>query len=168
MKRLLPFLLSIITMGVWGQHAYEVERGIKRNNVYISGDWMTRNLSASLNYERLLLISKQGNIRISSSLGYGRWFTVDGKGSHYNMDFHFLAGSGTIMLEASTGLRCMDNEGHYFYIEPPEFSAGAESEQYSFFPNLNLGFRYQKPGGHLLFRTALGIPLLQISLGYQF
>ncbi|MEN8227654.1 MAG: hypothetical protein ABFS38_05825 [Bacteroidota bacterium] len=129
---------------------------------------MTKNLSASLNYERIILISNSGQFQMGSSLSYGRWFTVDSKGSNYGMNLHFIAGASSTHAELTLGLRCMDNEGHYFYPEPPEHQAESENNQLSFFPNVSIGFRYQKPGGRLLIRSAFGIPFLQVSLGYQF
>ena len=105
---------------------------------------------------------------MGSSLGLGRWHTVDSEGSVYNLNFHLLAGTGSFRGELITGIRCMDKGGHYFYPEPPEMPAESEQEELSFFPNISVGFRYQNPGGHFLFKTAIGVPFLQVSLGYQF
>lgn len=80
-----------------------------------------------------------------------------------------MTGANNAHAEFTIGLRCMDNDGHYFYPEtPPGGAAESEKNQLSFFPNVSIGFRYQKPGGHLLLRTSFGIPFLQVSLGYQF
>ncbi len=56
----------------------------------------------------------------------------------------------------------------HFWPEPPEEPGDMDSNQLSFFPNVSIGLRYQKPGGRLLFRSAIGFPFLQLSLGYQF
>ena len=159
------FLILIFSIG---SILFAQEESAKKNALYLSGDWMTKNLSASLNYERLLLITDNGKYHLASSLAYGRWYTVDSKGSNYSMNLHFLAGENNTQAELSLGIRCMDNEGHYFYPEPPEESLEQEQNQLSFFPDISIGFRYQKPGGRLLFRSAIGIPFLQISLGYCF
>ena len=152
-----------------GPALFGQEQTTKKNALYLSGDWMTKNLSTSLNYERIIFIAGSGSFQIGSSLSYGRWFTVDSKGSHYSMNLHLIAGVSDTRAELTMGLRCMDNAGHFFYPDPPpEGSAGSENNQLSFFPNVSIGFRYQKPGGRLLFRSAIGIPFLQISLGYQF
>ena len=104
------------------------EQTTKKNALYLSGDWMTKNLLASLSYERIILITGNGKFQLGSSLAYGRWFTVDSKGSHYNMNLHLLAGTSNARAELTLGLRCMDNEGHYFWPEPPEPSEAHERE----------------------------------------
>lgn len=168
MRTLLLILIFAIPVSMTAQSPPAQEQTIKKNALYFSGDWMTKNLSASLNYERSMLISGSGQFQISSSLGYGRWYTVDSKGSNYNMNLHLIAGVGVPRVELTMGLRCIDNEGHYFYPEPPEGLAESVNNQLSFFPHITIGFRYQKPGGRLLLRAAMGIPFLQFSLGYQF
>jgi hypothetical protein len=128
---------------------------------------MTKNLSASLSYERLILIFRNGQFQVGSCLGYGRWHKVDLKGSIYNLNLHFMAGKRNTRGEFSLGLRLMDNDGHYFYPDPPEEPVQSTNSQLSCFPNLSIGFRYQKPCGHLLFKSTIGIPFLQVSPGYQ-
>lgn len=87
----------------------------------------------------------------------------------YSINLHLIAGVSNTHAELTMGLRCMDNGGHYFYPDPPpDGSVGSKNNQLSFFPNVSIGFRYQKTGGRLLIRSAIGIPFLQISLGYQF
>ena len=161
-------LFIIIALQLLGLTIFGQELSTKRNALYLSGDWMTKNISASLSYERLILISRNGQFQVGSSLGYGRWYTVDSKGSNYNLNLHFMVGMSNTRGEFTLGLRCKDNEGHYFYPEPPEEPVQSTNRQLSYFPNLSIGFRYQKPGGHLLIKSAIGIPFLQVSLGYQF
>ncbi len=114
-----PFYI-IIALQLLGSTLFGQEQSTKRNALYLSGDWMTKNLSASLSYERLILISRNGQFQVGSSLGYGRWYSVDSKGSNYHLNLHFMAGMSNTRGEFTLGLRCMDNEGDYFYPEPPE------------------------------------------------
>jgi hypothetical protein len=75
-------LFIIIALQLLGLTIFGQELSTKRNALYLSGDWMTKNISASLSYERLILISRNGQFQVGSSLGYGRWYTVDSKGSN--------------------------------------------------------------------------------------
>lgn len=111
MRQLILLLVLLIPASLIAHPSADRNRSYHRNALYVSGDWMTKNLSPSINYERVLYSTDNQILRVNSSLGYGRWYTVDSKGSNYNLNLHLLAGSHGRLAEFTLGIRGMDNEG---------------------------------------------------------
>lgn len=168
MKILLVILVFSFPVSMSSQSPKAPEQAHKKNAFYISGDWMTTTLTASLNYERAILTTNSGLLHaINGSVAYGRWLTVSSKGSNYNIDLHFISGLGNQHAELTMGLRCT-YKGDYFYSDGPTNQDESWSQNLSYLPLFTFGYRYQKPGGRFLFRASTGIPFFQFSMGYLF
>jgi hypothetical protein len=72
------------------------------------------------------------------------WFTM--------ATYTSLTGKGSNHLEVGLGAVYTDEEAESFFL-----------------PAANVGYRYQKPKGRLIFRTGLGVPeAIYVSLGFSF
>ena len=113
----------------------------------------------SVNYERTILQSTHYNIIINA--GFGGWYlTTISKwysGYSFPLSFNNIIGSGNNHFEVDLGLRYTN------------LSDRVDNDRYSYFPVLNIGYRYQRPDGKgLLFRSFIGLTGIGIGLGKAF
>jgi hypothetical protein len=129
-----------------------------KNNIYcVAGTWII-GLDATLNYERMILhLGQRKSISLSLRAGYGKWayWTSGGNGGilsanliYFKRASHIETGFGAVIL--------FDREKYEMDVifEPPT----SKKECMIYTPCINLGYRYQKPGGHSIFRIGFSYP----------
>ena len=136
-----------------------------KNVIYGSAGFLGLGGSASINYERLVFsIQKKAHIDayIHGSFGaYAYWYN---SGNFVDLSLQWLLGKKNSHLEVGLGLLVMGDE--YF-----DGSTYSDKQKYELndYPFANVGYRYQKPGGSLVFRTGIGVlDGIYISLGWAF
>ena len=129
----------------------------------MSVDWLAGMLGTTLNYERNLFTP---NIKIIQSLnaqiGAGLFKMSSAGGFYYNFALHFISCLNKHHIETTLGLTVNYDYEDYKYSNRPL------NEFVHKLPQISLGYRYQKPGGKFIFRTCVGIPYVQCSVGLAF
>ena len=120
-------------------------------------------LEANLNYEHRIYDLNKSYINLR--FGYGLWSGWAGSGDNIYLSGQYLHGRKKSHLELAFGLKiqiddCCDGSwltdlDNIYSIE--------------YVPLINLGYRHEKPGKGLIFRTGLGTEsFIYIGLGYKF
>jgi len=107
------------------------------------------------NYE-IMLVERPDKVFKTRGLrvGFGAWELWEDFGWTSLVSYTCFTGAGNRHLELGIGATYME------FLSTNGFFV---------FPATNIGYRYQKPGGRLIFRTGLGFPeILYASLGYRF
>jgi hypothetical protein len=104
---------------------------------------------------------------LNARINYGRWFAVSAGGSNYTFTLHSITGLSKHHLEATLGLSVYFDAIDYKY-ELDFNSNVARKDFFLYIPQISIGYRYQKPGGVLIFRGGVGIPYVQCSIGLAF
>lgn len=163
MKKLLFILLFISALSAYAQLSpppfYSVENVnepvlFQSNVVYPSVGSVIFG-GFTINYERKLTDFAQPSYSgfATLRLGYGRWASWGGEGDIYLLASNWIWGQTKHHLETGAGVA---------YIRDIGYSNWAS-------PVANIGYRYQKKDGWLVFRTAVGIPeWFVVSLGIAF
>ena len=140
----------------------------KKNAIYLSADITGALLASTINYERTLVSTDLGIMRfLNARINYGRWFAVSAGGSNYTFTLHSITGLSKHHLEATLGLSVYYDAIDYEY--ELDFNNNAEKTDFLLYiPQISIGYRYQKPGGILIFRGGVGIPFIQCSIGFAF
>ncbi len=149
-KSIFLFLVfSIIYSSLYGQEAE-----LKKNAVYTTAGLV---YSLTLCYEREI-----------KAFENNRRLVLRGIGGYGVRIFEFEGPVGAIMIDAIRGSESKHLEyGAGLSIEiMPDI---AINRDFKIWPAANIGYRYQKPGGHFVFRTGGGWPeAAYISLGFAF
>ena len=116
----------------------------------------------SLNYESVDFLKKSDKHIAKFSLGFGRWSSElweSNTGFQFNSNFIYLFGANSHHFEADLGLTY-------------HFDKGLEKSKYAYIgtiPNVFLGYRFQKPEKHFMFKIGAGwYELIQAGIGYSF
>jgi len=187
MKRLLLILfLILIICTSYGQEVNadtttseqneETHAGLMKNTLFFTAGWFGGFIYNG-NYERMIWGNKNPAIRsVMIRVGIGQLFvpesvyslfsTVKLKTTTYTATLGMLIGKRNSYLEFTAGVV-------YFNGEETQTSmlSGKEitSDYKEINPAVTLGYRYQKPGDHFVFRVGAGWPdLVHISLGLCF
>nr|WKN38260.1 hypothetical protein K4G66_06040 [Tunicatimonas sp. TK19036] len=159
-----------------GDVSDSVHVGLKKNVVHISAGFVPLRGAYNLNYERMIAeLSKSFINSILLRVGGGEWGAWAVGGSHLVGGVSILTGSRKGHVEFNAGLtRLYDRLGYEGHIEsnllfnnnePPP----PKSQFVYYYPAGALGYRYQKPGGHFVFRTGIGYPeTIYIGFGAAF
>ena len=136
-----------------------------KNVIYGSAGFLGLGGSASINYERLVFsIQKKAHIDAYIHGSYGAYSVWYSSGNFFDVSLQWLWGKKNSHLEVGLGLLVMGDE--YF-----DGSTWTDKQKFELndYPFANVGYRYQKPGGSLVFRTGIGVPDgIYISLGWAF
>lgn len=169
-------LLAIAILLSFTSSAQEAETqpGLKRNVVYGTLGTIVLYAVANATYERMII--ERNNKFISSywvRLSGGTWGAWGPQGgSHYLAGFTALTGSKNSHIELHLGINTMFDKISYDEdISNPDFSNPdiKKTEYWDITPSGALGYRFQKPGGHFLFRAGFGFPeTAYLSLGFCF
>jgi hypothetical protein len=146
-KRLLAILLVTIGFSAYAQHSEENE--MRKNSIYFDTG-VIPGYHAFVNYER--------------SFHQGKWVSWYGRmGAGYG-GFLF-AGGGFGALGAVTMLTGKKNS--HFELSTGLFR-GKEDRDAITLPIIDIGYRYQKPEGGLVFKAKIGILGVGFGIGYAF
>lgn len=128
----------------------------KRNKSCIYGSLGTAFVysNVSVNIEQQILYNPDKFFStMSLRIGGGYWSSWGNEGYDIVGTINYLSGSGGNHMEMGFGMA---------------FSPGYD-ETYGFIPAAHLGYRFQKPGGWMVFRAGVGVPeALYLSLGVSF
>ncbi len=116
----------------------------------------------SINYERRVADFTMGSINLRGGLGkVAGW---DLRGNSVGVNWVYLFGKRNHHIELNLGVLGIKDKYNDAEMTPSErFFA-----QWDFFPLLNAGYRFQKPGGGFMLRTGGGMELLYLGIGYSF
>lgn len=152
-----------------------------RNIMYFTGGILIGTYYGG-NYERIFLSNKRHSVQVLARIGIGKvHMKTIGLGigffavlyaweEEYDLMSYFanvgiLAGRRSSHLDACVGIAYLDGTRTVIYRSIPEEVMGHQEVN----PLLSLGYRYQKPGGHFLFRVGAGWPeQVYLSLGCCF
>jgi hypothetical protein len=107
----------------------------------------------NLNYERNLFLfrSSYSNIRT----GFGQMNNLQATGYVYNLTLVQVLGRQASHFEFNIGVK---------YIQVP-----ANNGQSTFYPDLFIGYRFEKPDGNFIWRAGLsGLSLINVGAGLKF
>ncbi len=157
------------------QSSEKTQPGLKKNAIYVSGGTIGSSYSfINGNYERMVWGNKDPVFRslfIRLSIGRYAGETLTGfisfssfKATTYMATIGGLVGKRSSFLEFAAG---------FMYSTGTEngtsgWTGKADTSTYTeAFPAITLGYRYQQPGGHFLFRVGGGFyEIYYISLGF--
>jgi hypothetical protein len=166
--RVIVFLLFVlIHISSLAQSASNPDSGIKKNAIYLSAERFLL-VGANLSYERNLFNPDITFIRfINARVSYGWWLSIAAGGSNYAFTLHSISGLNNHHIEGVLGLSIyVDCKGYNRELCKND---DVSIKKYILpLPQVGLGYRYQKPDGHIIFRTCVGIPFVQCSFGVAF
>jgi len=158
-----------------------VRSGLNKNVLYPTLFIIPVGAGITGNIERMILETRKNmfkSIWVKAYAGaYAYW---GGSGQLYGLSLNSLSGTGNSHLELNLGLLCgydksdwqmALSEYNYFVSTygPDEVDKPKIQDYVRFGPGLAVGYRYQAPGGHFVFRTGLGFPeVIYISIGSAF
>lgn len=175
MKTISIILFLLICLNSIGQDNNQ-KKEFTNNTIYITAGTVIAAGGANINYERNILRVDNGFL---SSLwvkaGGGVWFNWEDSGSQYSVSAIGLSGRKNNHFEYSLGVTGLYN-GFSYNLGNVDYIAGRRSteptkwEYTDIWPIASLGYRYQKPNGHFVFRTGFVIPQpgFYFSLGVVF
>ena len=148
--------------------------GLKKNAVYLTGGSVLAYGAAEGNYERLLGESARGFL--SSywvRAGYGVWYNWEDSGNLFVIGLSALTGRKKSHAEFNIGFTTKyDPDSYDIGVNNAQLSGEQLPSKSEYRENQmagSIGYRFQKPGGHFIFRTGIGYPeSLYISLGFCF
>lgn len=127
-------------------------------------------ISASVGYiewhidaEQTLIILPRSSFNLR--IGYGFWSGWAGSGDNIYLSGKYLSGRKKSHLEADLGLKVIIDDccnGSWLADRNNIYSV-------DYVPLINIGYRYEKPDGGLIFRIGAGLEsFVNIGLGYKF
>lgn len=141
---------------------------LRKNAIYLNGDITSALVASTINYERNIFSPDLKLLRhVHARIGYGRWFAISTGGSNYTLAIHLITGLNKHHLEGVLGLSAHFDKIDYQYELNRNGDANAK-EYLLYLPQISIGYRFQRPGGILIFRICAGIPYLQCSIGFAF
>lgn len=165
-------LISIYSIG----QDNDLKKEYTNNTIYVTVGSAGITGGANINYERnILRIDNRFLSSLWLKVGGGIWWNWADLGSQYTVSAVGLSGRGNNHFEYSLGVTGLYN-GFCYDLGNIDYNAGLRStkptkwDYTDVFPIGSLGYRYQKPNGHFVFRTGFVIPepALYISLGLVF
>jgi len=166
-------LFLFLSINSFGQDNV-VQKDYNKNTIFVTvGSFGTLGC-LNLNYERHIL---KTNTFILSSLwlraGGGYWFDWSDNGSQYFISAVGMMGRKNSHLEYGMGITSLYDKLGYKY-ELLDYNAGygngvepTKWDNTDIKPIFNIGYRYQKPNGHIVFRGGIvSVPVtIYLSLG---
>jgi hypothetical protein len=161
MKKFCLLSLALILFNTSGKAQEKGETKISKHNLYLELGTNYYVSSVSLNFEKYIFSSKSGETNFYGRVGLG--------GSSVYWHHAGWGGLGGLtMITNSTGSGHFELSGGVFVGYEPSAPAVEGPGDLFVIPLLDLGFRYQKPGNHFIFRAKVGILGIGIGLGYAF
>jgi hypothetical protein len=152
MKNHRHILLAVLILMVCSTHAQDTNKFVKLNSVQL--ELGGHGLVYSLNYERILL--NYNRFKLAGQVGFSYyppftgfidyWIPISINGMFSIRNHHIELGSGFIINRVSSR----------------DFYNNAIDWDWEGFLSARIGYRYQKPDGHFLFRAGF-TPVLEIN-----
>ncbi|MFP4094735.1 MAG: hypothetical protein ACLFUB_09630 [Cyclobacteriaceae bacterium] len=145
---------------------------VKKNVVQLTGGYLVFWAGFQLNYERQVLsFQKESLAGLWAKAGIGGWgVRANAGGPYQHLSLGLMSGHDNSHFELNLGLGRIYNKtgfANHDQIWGPE--PANKSRYVDFYPVGALGYRYQKPDGHFLFRCGLGYPeTLYMGIGAAF
>ncbi len=181
MEKILIITAFIIScQSSYSQHAASdsTQAGLRKNAVHaLIGYLPAPYFAYDVSYERMLFDIRKGILNsIWAKASWGGWGTWGEGGNFQRLGMSMLSGAGAGHIEINLGMvRRYDRVGYddASYIYDPQngrIPTSVEKSDYvSFAPSGAIGFRFQQPGGHFLFRFGIGYPeMIYLGLGVAF
>ena len=147
---------------------------LKKNAIYVTLGTVSLAGAYNINYERMIVGFDQGSVQgLWAKAGVGYWGVWSVGGPYQSLTLGILTGPKSSHFELNAGVARMVNQQGYDNAElingdNPE-QPPLRSDYIDINPVGSMGYRYQKPGGHFLFRAGLGYPeTLYVGLGVAF
>lgn len=152
---LLLLVFSLFFIQPLYSQSYDYE-GFAGNVVYGTNGSVIVASIGKISYERIV-------INPDNSLNASLWFKLD-VGAVYSGKLFSYYGAGFTLLTSGKENNHVEFNGGLSY-----FDEIVSNNDDTALPNFAVGYRYQRPGGELVFRTGLGFPDgLYASFGYAF
>jgi hypothetical protein len=129
-----------------------------KNTIYVAVGTYIIVLNGTVNYERMLLhLGQKKSSSLSLRAGYGKWagWTSGGNGGILGANLVFFKSASHI--EAGICAIALFDRKKYevdLKYEPP----ASKKDFMIYTPGINLGYKYQKPGRHEVFRIGVSYP----------
>lgn len=132
---------------------------------------------ADINYERLITVPGKGFIKSCwIRAGSGSYVTWGGQGRMFILGLTMLSGAGNNHIEFNLGYSSLFEKNDYKYALDDYIRGGSiyptkpvKSRYRNAVPFVGTGYRFQKPGGHFIFRTGFSIPeSAYLGMGFSF
>lgn len=172
-------LLSLLGSALLQVTAYSQEiktaaerSGLKKNAVYGTIGTVGVYGVVEGNYERMIAEPAKGFITSYwVRVGYGGWYNWEDSGPLFVIGLSGLTGVKKSHAEFNIGFTTSyDPDSYDIGVSNANYSGEpkpSKSEYRQNLPAASLGYRFQKPNGHFIFRTGIGYPeALYVSLGF--
>lgn len=151
------------------------QSGLKKNVVFGSIHIIGLGGGFDGSYERMISESQEKFITsLYARASYGVWAVgFGGEGTHFGLGLAGLTGKSKSHLEFNAGIASFyDRLGYDIGISNADYfnePRPMKSEYRQILPTVAVGYRFQKPGGHFIFRTGVGFPEgAYASIGFCF
>jgi len=149
--------------------------GLNKTLIYITGGTAIFSSHLSLSLERNIYASDDiffTSFWLKGSIGRDYYTMDEGLHRTYQLAFTNISGTGKNHFELSLGgSYCFDKSNYEYFIklhdkEPEKYRIPEKSDHEHYYFAFALGYRYQKPGGVIMFRTGVGYPeTLYVGIG---
>jgi hypothetical protein len=159
-------ILALLTEPIYGQsfnrvsekHNIDTLNTENKNNIYVAAGYYIIMFNATINYERMVFhLGRRKSTNLFLRAGYGKWvdWTSGGTGGILGANLIFFKGSSHL----ETGFGAIVLYDRKMYEDVLEHEPPASKKDFMIYnPCINLGYRYQKPGRHGVFRIGLSYP----------
>lgn len=186
---LIPLMLIVLALSrgpCWSQTADTLPTPYFQNAIYATLGTLFFSYTVNANLERLIWQNPESLFNSAwIKAGGGRWahyFNYVNGGYSASLEAMTMSGSGNHHFECCAGVSFFyDKENYLHYLgdrddylmysgtDPEDYPLKPRSDFMHFLPSGSLGYRYQKPGAPILFRSGIGFPdAVYISLGVCF
>jgi len=126
--------------------------------------------SASMSAEFRLYSSKTNGLHTYARVGFGKGsihpiFTINDNFNEKLLGVTFLLGSGKNHFEINSGVYLLSEQE---YTDTPGLLNDAPDERGNVLPIFDIGYRYQQPGGGIIFSVKFGVFGLGLGIGSAF
>jgi len=162
MKFYKPLIITLLLLASWSFSALaqdtglvNQQTGLKKNTIYLSLGYVPMWAAVNINYERMVYHNQNWFFNsFYAKLGGGYFETWGYSGPNFNGGLTVLSGKKNSHLEIDGGIAVIIDDWN---------------GDVDVYPGGALGYRFQKPGGHFVFRTGIGYPeSFYLSFGVAF
>ncbi|MGB3183334.1 MAG: hypothetical protein WBB45_18230 [Cyclobacteriaceae bacterium] len=169
MKKIL--LLVLCTLVITGHSLAQLKEKEPRHTLHLNVGTLVLYGAATFNYEGQIATSdgfiKRSYIRVRGGL-WGAWAA---SGLYGQAGLTGLTGAGNSHFEMHLGIASMFEvmEEEIIYFQGGSEIRSKDVDYLTTYPSASLGYRYQKPTGHFIFRAGIGWPDgVYLGLGVRF
>jgi hypothetical protein len=162
-------LILLFTQSVYAQNNPDKLVRTFKNSIHLSSGYY---LNASLEYDRALFAGAEGLVSVYAALTGGYRQFESGAGPFSELKGIVLMGRKSHHVEFTAGgMLFFDRYDYYYEREYGWNTSAVEKSDFLYLvPSFTLGYRYQKPGGRLVFKLGTGRPVnkFYVGLGFAF